>query len=155
MKQREETEPPSSPQVPWFQVGRDSHGNWVVQDPCGIRGGLFVDRDQALRFVRAENGNRPRDFVMVGGVLELDMSGAPATAQPGQAGTPGFIERPTIPTIFDHRASNTAIPQNNTRPNKAVVSSERLWSLGGGPFLRLKSVCECERLYATAHSQAT
>ena len=61
---------------------RDSHGNWVVQDPRGIRGGLFIDRDQALRFVRAENGNRPGGFVMVSGVLELDMS----KAQPGQGG---------------------------------------------------------------------
>jgi hypothetical protein len=95
MQQREETEPPSSvqapnpeapSQAPWFRVGRDSHGNWVVQDPRGVRGGLFVDRDQALRFVRAENGNRPQEFVMVGGVLELDMSKASATAQPGQGG---------------------------------------------------------------------
>jgi hypothetical protein len=87
MKQQQETDPPSGSQAPWFWVGRDGHGNWVVQDPRGIRGGLFVDRDQALRFVRAENGNRPQDFVMVGGVLELDMSGAPATAQPGQGAT--------------------------------------------------------------------
>lgn len=63
----------------FFRLG---HGNWVVQDPRGMRGGLFVNRDQALRFVRAENGNRPRDFVMVGGALELDMSRASATAQP-------------------------------------------------------------------------
>jgi hypothetical protein len=90
MQQREETEPPSSPrapnthassQAPWFRVGRDSHGNWVVQDPRGIRGGLFVNCDQALRFVRAENGNRPGEFVMVGGILELDMSKASATTQ--------------------------------------------------------------------------
>jgi hypothetical protein len=85
MKQKEEAEPPSG-QAPWFRVGRDSRGHWVVQDPRGVRGGLFVDRDQALRFVRAENGNRPRDFVMVGGVLELDMSKASATADPRQAG---------------------------------------------------------------------
>jgi len=85
MKQREETEPPSSLQTPWFRVGRDSRGNWVVQDPRGVRGGLFVDRDQALRFVRAENGNRPGGFVMAGGVLELDMSEASATADSRQA----------------------------------------------------------------------
>jgi hypothetical protein len=90
MPQREEAEPPSSSQAPntqapsqaqWFRVGRDSRGNWVVQDPRGIRGGLFMDRDQALRFVRAENGNRPGEFVIVGGVLELDMSKASATTQ--------------------------------------------------------------------------
>jgi hypothetical protein len=68
MKQPEEAEPP-----------------WVMQDPRGVRGGLFVDRDQALRFMRAENGNRPRDFVMVGGVLELDIGSASATADPRQA----------------------------------------------------------------------
>jgi hypothetical protein len=90
MPQREEAEPPSSSQAPnpqapsqapWFRVGRDSRGNWVVQDPRGIRGGLFIDRDQALRFVRAENGNRPGEFVIVGGVLELDMSKPSATTQ--------------------------------------------------------------------------
>jgi hypothetical protein len=94
MPQREEKEPPSSPQAPnlqapsqapWFRVGRDSRGNWVVQDPRGIRGGLFVDRDQALRFVRAENGNRPGEFVMVGGVLELDMSKASTTVDSHQS----------------------------------------------------------------------
>jgi hypothetical protein len=105
LMQREETEPPPSSQAlkqepsqastqpstqaPWFRVGRDSHGNWVVQDPRGIRGGLFIDRDQALRFVRAENGNRPQEFVMVGGVLELDMSKASATTQPAH----GRVER--------------------------------------------------------------
>jgi len=46
MKQQEETDPPSGPQALWFRVGRDDHGNWVVQDPRGIRGGLFVDRGQ-------------------------------------------------------------------------------------------------------------
>jgi len=90
MPQREEAEPPSRSQAPnpqapsqapWFRVGCDSRGNWVVQDPRGIRGGLFIDRDQALRFVRAENGNRPGEFVIVGGVLELDMGKASATTQ--------------------------------------------------------------------------
>ena len=96
MQQREETEAPSSPQAPnlqassqapWFRVGRDRHGNWVVQDPRGIRGGLFINCDQALRFVRAENGNRPGEFVMVGGILELDMSKVSVTTQcQGEAG---------------------------------------------------------------------
>jgi hypothetical protein len=36
--------------------------------------GLFVDRDAALRFVRSENGYRPRAVVMVSEGLELDMS---------------------------------------------------------------------------------
>jgi hypothetical protein len=46
----------------------------VVKDQKGICGGLFSDRDAALRFVRAENGYRPRAVVMVSEVLELEMS---------------------------------------------------------------------------------
>jgi hypothetical protein len=41
----------------------------------------FSSTAQALRFVRAENGNRPGEFVIVGGVLELDMSKASATTR--------------------------------------------------------------------------
>lgn len=57
-----------------FYVGKDSRGNWVVQDQRGLRGGLFVDRAEALRFALFENGNRPRAVVMVPGVFELDMN---------------------------------------------------------------------------------
>jgi hypothetical protein len=74
MKQQQDVEPPSRLSCPLFMVGQDSHGNWVVQDQSGIRGGLFVDRAEALRFVRAENGNHPGGFVMINGVFELDMS---------------------------------------------------------------------------------
>jgi hypothetical protein len=39
-----------------FFIGRDSRGNWVVQDRDHLRGGLFVDRTQALKFALLENG---------------------------------------------------------------------------------------------------
>jgi len=84
MKDAQEAEPPSCLQFPLFMIGQDSHGNWVVQDQSGVRGGLFVDRGEALRFVRFENGNHPQAFVMVNEVLELDMSrtlGAPPHRQ--------------------------------------------------------------------------
>lgn len=67
-------EPPStsfSSQSNLFRIGRDSRGRWVVQDQQGLRGGLFVDRAQALKFAMFENGNRPQAVVMVPGVLEL------------------------------------------------------------------------------------
>lgn len=70
------TEPPStqpSSSSP-FLIGRNSRGNWVVQDEKGLRGGLFVDRTQALRFAMFENGNQPQAVIMVPGVLELDMT---------------------------------------------------------------------------------
>ena len=57
-----------------FQIGRNSRGNWVVQDDQGLCGGLFVDRNQALRFAMLENGSRPQAVIMVPGIFELDMS---------------------------------------------------------------------------------
>ena len=74
MEQQQTSEPPSCLQAPLFMVGRDSHGNWVVQDQSGARGGLFVDRLDALRFVRSENANRTQSYVAVRGVFELDMT---------------------------------------------------------------------------------
>lgn len=58
-----------------FVIGRDSRGNWVVLDQNRLHGGLFVDRDEALKFALLENGNRPEAVVMVPNV-ELDMNGA-------------------------------------------------------------------------------
>ena len=52
----------------------------MVQDQNGVRGGLFVDRAEALRYVRLENGNQPGAVVAVSGVLELDLTGKPTTA---------------------------------------------------------------------------
>jgi len=74
------TEPPSCPKPPLFMIGQDGRGNWVVQDQSGVRGGLFVDRAEALRYVRSENGNQPQAVVAVSGVLELDLTRKPTTA---------------------------------------------------------------------------
>lgn len=73
MTQTQEAEPPGRSRPPHFLVGRDRRGNWVVQDPKGMCGGLFVSRDAAVRFVRSENGYRPQAIVVVSGTLELDM----------------------------------------------------------------------------------
>jgi hypothetical protein len=74
MTHTEQAEPPSWFRPPVFMVGQDRRGNWVVQDQQGIRGGLFVNRDAALRFVRSENGYRPQAVVMVSGDFELEMN---------------------------------------------------------------------------------
>jgi hypothetical protein len=58
---------------------KNSRGNWVVRDQYGARGGLFVDRAKALRYIRSENGNNPNAVVMVAGVFELDMAGTTET----------------------------------------------------------------------------
>ena len=65
-----------------FLIGRNSRGNWVVQDQQGVRGGLFVARAEALKFAMFENGNRPQAVVMVPGVLELEMGGKAPAAHP-------------------------------------------------------------------------
>jgi hypothetical protein len=69
-------EPPSAncSKSSLFLIGKNSRGNWVVQDQRGLCGGLFVDRTEALKFAMFENGNRPQAVIMVPGVLELDMS---------------------------------------------------------------------------------
>jgi hypothetical protein len=64
-------------------IGRDSRGHWVAQDQSGKRGGLFVDRAEALKFARAENGNRPHAVVMVSGILELGLTGDAVEADDG------------------------------------------------------------------------
>ena len=73
-----------------FLIGKNSRGNWVVQDQEGLCGGLFVDRAEAVKFAMFENGHRPQAVIMVPGILELDMSGKPgasdqADAQPALA----------------------------------------------------------------------
>ena len=73
MKQERTAEPPSRLRIPLFMVGQDSRGNWVVQDQSATRGGLFVDRLNALRYVRSENANRTQAYVAVSGVFELNM----------------------------------------------------------------------------------
>jgi hypothetical protein len=85
MKQAKQAEP-SWFRPPVFTVGQNRRGNWVVRDQKGVCGGLFVTRDAALRFVRAENGYLPQAVVMVSGNLELDMTGGASTVSRHQAG---------------------------------------------------------------------
>ena len=67
-----DNEPPSCPRPPIFLIGQDSRGNWVVQDKAGTRGGLFVDRGEALRYIRLESARSA--LVTVASCLELDLS---------------------------------------------------------------------------------
>src|SRR5258708_13299516 len=71
-------EPPSTARAKsLFRVGRNSRGNWVVQDQSGLCGGMFVNRTEAVKFAMFENGNRPQAVIMVPAVLEPDMTGKP------------------------------------------------------------------------------
>jgi hypothetical protein len=94
MKQERAAEPSLCLKLPMFMVGQDSHGHWVVQDLDGIRGGLFISRDAALRFVQSENGNRSQVYVAVSGVFELDMTRAMSM----QMSTPQWRPVPDVKT---------------------------------------------------------
>jgi hypothetical protein len=74
MENATESEPPPSERPQFFMIGQDCQDNWVVRDQGGLRGGLFVGRAEALRYVRNEAGNHPRAIVMINGAFELDMS---------------------------------------------------------------------------------
>jgi hypothetical protein len=80
MTHAKESEPPSRLQSLPFMVGQDRQGNWVVQEQNGVRGGLFVNRDAALRYARSENGGRAPIVIMISGILELDMMRKSATS---------------------------------------------------------------------------
>jgi hypothetical protein len=88
-------EPPSAsrPNSSLFLIGKNSRGNWVVQDQRGLCGGLFVDRVEALKFAMFENGNRPQAVIMVPGVLELDMSRKPPAGADPASGTDAPVAR--------------------------------------------------------------
>jgi hypothetical protein len=89
-------EPPSlRPQSksPLFFIGKNSRGNWVVQDQHHLSGGLFIDRAAALRFALFENGNQPQSVIMVPGVLELDLKSSPRIMQHPQTSVDASRER--------------------------------------------------------------
>jgi hypothetical protein len=75
-----QSEPPStrSPSLSrLFRVGRNSRGNWVAQDDRGLCGGLFVNRVDAMKFAKFENGNHPEAVILVPGIIELNLSDRP------------------------------------------------------------------------------
>jgi hypothetical protein len=78
---RSEPPSPSGLSPAPFLIGKNSRGNGVVQDTNGLRGGLFVDRTQVLKFALFENGNRPQAVIMVPDGLELDMNAKPLVGQ--------------------------------------------------------------------------
>jgi hypothetical protein len=79
-----EGEPPSTCRAKSFRIGRNSRGNWVVQDHSGLCGGMFVNRTEAVKFAMFENGNRPQAVIMV--ILELDMSSKQTDSGPSTQG---------------------------------------------------------------------
>lgn len=71
-----QAEPPSTRvDSSLFLIGQDAHGHWVARDQFGLRGGLFVNRAEAVKFARFESVDRAHRIMIVPEVLELTMSG--------------------------------------------------------------------------------
>ena len=86
-------EPPSASYSSLFWSARIAAVTGVVQDQKAPRGGLFVNRAQALKFAMFENGHRPQAVIMVPDVLELDLSGKPRDQDRSRAGLRAALAR--------------------------------------------------------------
>ncbi|MGY8681999.1 hypothetical protein Q2941_30100 [Bradyrhizobium sp. UFLA05-153] len=71
-------EPPScsSPSTVVF-IGRNRRGQWVAQEQNGLYGGLFVSREQAIKYALFENSQHLETIVELTREIELDMSRQP------------------------------------------------------------------------------
>ena len=54
-----------------FVVGRDKFGRWIVTEVHGLYGGIFANREAAVRFVALELGGRPGSLSISKVPLEL------------------------------------------------------------------------------------
>ena len=141
MKHVEPPSPEPSTRIPLFMIGKDSRGNWVVQDNQGSRGGLFVNRAEALKFAMFENGNRPQAVIMVPGIFELDMSrkAGPATAPAIKRrtnATGGLRRRRWSPSAATSQSSRAM------RPHSRHCLERRLSWRHTAPTIRIRSGAE-------------
>jgi hypothetical protein len=80
-------EPPSCSSASTITfLGKDSRGNWVVQEQNGLYGGLFVNRAQAFKYALFENGHHPETIVELRREIELDLNGAQSSRKSRPAG---------------------------------------------------------------------
>ena len=54
-----------------FVVGPDGEGHWIAVETHGRGGGIFVSRDAALGYARAESCHRPGAVAMTSRPIEL------------------------------------------------------------------------------------
>ena len=57
---------------PYFLLGQDAHGLWVIRESTGRKSGVFTSRAAALRFARLESSDAHFAVVHVNGVVEFD-----------------------------------------------------------------------------------
>jgi hypothetical protein len=52
-------------------IGQDHCGRWVVRDAQNLRGGLFANQKEAIRYAMYERQRRPQSVIMRPSGLEL------------------------------------------------------------------------------------
>ena len=68
-------------------IGKNSRGKWVAQEQNGLFGGLFVSRNEAVKYALFENGRHPETIVEISREIELDIRGYPASDHLAAAST--------------------------------------------------------------------
>jgi hypothetical protein len=53
-------------------IGQDRGGHWVVKDAQNLCGGLFANRNEAIRFAMYECQRRPQSVIMLPDGLDFD-----------------------------------------------------------------------------------
>jgi hypothetical protein len=66
---QDDVEPPS--RAISFIVGRDPEGHWIAAETEGRAGGLFSDREAALRYAAFETGHRHGAVALVAKPIRL------------------------------------------------------------------------------------
>ena len=73
-------------------IGKNSRGNWIVQQQNGLYGGLFVNRAQAVKYALFENGHHPETIIELSRETELEIAN-PARGDRDHAGGPVRLQR--------------------------------------------------------------
>jgi hypothetical protein len=56
----------------FFLLGQNARGRWVIRDNTGTKAGLFLTREDALRFARLESADQQYEIVPLSDRLEFD-----------------------------------------------------------------------------------
>jgi hypothetical protein len=64
--------PPLRIATPYFVLGQNSRGLWVIRESTGRKGGVFKSRRAALLFARLESPDEKFTVVHVNETVELD-----------------------------------------------------------------------------------
>ncbi len=104
-----------------FTIGQDKAGHWVVLEAHGRRGGIFVDKQAAIRYADSETPHRPNAIHFSEKPLNFWGSRAPA---PDEQASPPASER--LPAILLHQSSPLQTPNRRRRRRSLMASWPRL-----------------------------